>query len=101
MAAGEDQTGLDENDDQHRIRTQCHDFLRSVLTRTEEILREVHVHESGGRKLNPCILTHLNFLDSTVKWNRQLVNAVDEEDKHLLENLLSAFLKLYERLWRY
>jgi hypothetical protein len=34
------------------------------------------------------ILTHLNLF-------------VDDQDKRLLEDLQSVFLKLYERLWRY
>lgn len=96
-----DQTALAEDEDQRQIGIECYDFLQSVLSRTEEILCEIHVTESGGRKLNPCILTQLNLLDTTVKWIGQLASAVNEEDKRLLENLQSAFLKLYERLWRY
>ena len=72
-----------------------------VLTRTEEIVGETHANENDRRNVNGHILTHLNLLDTTVKWLGQLMRIVDDQDKRLLEDLQSVFLKLYERLWRY
>ena len=49
--------------------------------------------------LNEHFSTHLNLLDTTVKWLGQLMCIVDDQDKGLLEDLQSVFLKLYEKLW--
>jgi hypothetical protein len=60
-----------------------------------------HANENDRRNVNRHILTHLNLLDTTVKWLGQLMCIVDDQDKRLLKDLQSVFLKLYERLWRY
>jgi AraC-like DNA-binding protein len=54
-----------------------------------------------GEIVNGHILAHLNLLDTTVKWLGQWMRIVDDQDKRLLEDLHSVFLKIYETLWRY
>ena len=54
--------------------------------------------EMTGVFVNEHFSTHLNFLDTTVKWLGQLMCIVDDQDKGLLEDLQSVFLKLYEKL---
>jgi hypothetical protein len=98
------ETAIEENEVNevpHQAGFSCYEFLLEVLTRTEEIVGETHANENDRRNVNEFILTHLNLLDTTVKWLWQLMRIVDDQDKRLLEELQSVFLKFYERLWRY
>jgi hypothetical protein len=72
----------------------CYEFLLGVLIRTEEIVGEIHANNNVRRNPNDHFLTHLNLLDTTVKWLGQLMRIIDGQDIHLLEDLQSIFLKL-------
>ena len=100
----ETETALTENEvneDPYQAGFDCYDFLYEVLIRTEEIVDGIQANENDRGILNEHFSTHLNLLDTTVKWLGQLMCIVDDQDKRLLEDLQSVFLKLYEKLWSY
>ena len=100
--ADESETALAENEvneDPYLTGFSWYDFLHKVLIRTEVIVDGIQANGNDRGILNEHFSTHLNLLDITVKWAGQLMCIVDDEDKGLLEDLQSVFLKLYEKLW--
>ncbi len=80
------------NEDPQETGFDCYEFLLGVLGRTEGVVGEMHANNNVMRNPNGHILTHLNLLDTTVKWLGQLMRIADGQDIHLLEDLQKFFL---------